>query len=648
MSENIDLAVRAIDNASGALRTIAKELEDLRVRTNQLDAKTKELNNSGASLQNFGTKWTELRSKVSLAMQAIQTGIDVAKKAMEFGQEGAQLEFVMNKFDRLSESVGTTADALMTDLRVATRGLVSDAQLMDSAANFMSLGLAKSHDEVVRLTKVAGGLGMNLNQLVLTLTNKTTMRFDALGVSVDGFKERVDALKEAGLDADAAFTEAFLRQAEEQLLLVGERADQSVGSFDRMNAAIENATNTAKLESVPVFKQLADAIYYSLTPAEDRYQLLIDTSNELAASTLSEEEYRAKLVEVAASLGFTITKTGELRQGNERFTRELPLLTAAQRAQIAATDAATTAGKAYVTQLLDRIGVTGETVTAEEYHKQKLEEVKQKMEALSLFMSGPLGKEYDTYNEKQEALRAKMQEVRDKIAELNADEYLTEEQQGELDGLHAEMDELKNQYAENAAAHEEATRRIIFGIVQQQLAMDGLTETEGNALVILAEKWGLIDERTRQAYEEIVPYVGQLADGKLTASQFADHIDRIPQEKNITITATYHGPNLDSLGSGGIASQYNQPSYGGSSSGGSSSVRTRNIPRAAGGPVGPGSYLVGERQPETLVLSPGSSGYIVPHATTNNFYLTANYANQSPVSLAADVRMLSRLYGGRR
>jgi hypothetical protein len=88
---------------------------------------------------------------------------------------------------------------------------------------------------------------MPMNQLVLTLTNMTTMRFDQLGVRVDGFKERMKALEEQGLDTNAAFKEAFLQQAEQQLTTVGEAADSTSGSYMRLEAAIKNASDALKM-----------------------------------------------------------------------------------------------------------------------------------------------------------------------------------------------------------------------------------------------------------------------------------------------------------------------------------------------------------------------------------------------------------------
>jgi hypothetical protein len=43
----------------------------------------------------------------------------------------------------------------------------------------------------VRLSGVAAQLGMDVGEMTLALTNQTTRRFDQLGVSVDGFDERL-------------------------------------------------------------------------------------------------------------------------------------------------------------------------------------------------------------------------------------------------------------------------------------------------------------------------------------------------------------------------------------------------------------------------------------------------------------------------
>lgn len=187
------------------------------------------------------TSLVELKAGFDLAGQAI----DGLKKVWDFAKEGAQLEFTKKKFDNLTDSIGG-ADSVLKELRTATKGTRSDMELIGSATDFMSLGLAKSRDEVVRLTRVAGALNMDMNQLVLTLANKTTMRFDQLGVSVDGFDQRVKELTKSGLDANKAFTQAFLEQAEKQIKRVGDVADTTAGKMAKFEANVKNAGDKLK------------------------------------------------------------------------------------------------------------------------------------------------------------------------------------------------------------------------------------------------------------------------------------------------------------------------------------------------------------------------------------------------------------------
>jgi len=190
---------------------------------------------------------------------AVATGAALAlRKLYETAREGAEIEYTRIKFERLSQSIGTTSDALLGELRTATRGTLSDMEAMALAADLLSLGLAKNADEAVRLATVQSGLSMDMNQLVLTLTNQTTMRFDALGVSVDGFDEKVKQLKATGMSTNEAFKEAFLQQAEEQLDKVGNAADESIGAFKRFEAQWKNVTDRIKKDTAETFAPLIE------------------------------------------------------------------------------------------------------------------------------------------------------------------------------------------------------------------------------------------------------------------------------------------------------------------------------------------------------------------------------------------------------
>lgn len=274
---DLRVVISALNKASGDLAKVKGDIKNLGEEGKKADGGVKGL---GASL---GSAWKAALSAAG-AIAAVSGAIKVAYDA---AKEGAELQYAEDRFNNLAIAAGTAADVLLGDMREATKGMMSDAELVASGADLMALGLAKSHDEVVRLTSVAGALKMNMNQLVLTLTNQTTMRFDALGVSVDGFQEKVKALEAAGMSANDAFKEAFLQQAEEQILKVGSAADSSIGAFQRMEAAQANYFNGLKqdlTESGTWWAQFWEGVYNDKISVR-AYESLIDQANALGINT---------------------------------------------------------------------------------------------------------------------------------------------------------------------------------------------------------------------------------------------------------------------------------------------------------------------------------------------------------------------------
>jgi len=202
-------------------------------------------NATGSSTKKMGVSISDLKFGTLAAFGAIAGAIATAKKAFDFAEQGAQLLLIEQKFGRLGTALGLTSDFL-GKVQQATGGTRSEIELMTSATDLMALGLVKNEEELRRLVTVSGELGFDMNQLVLTLSNITTMRFDALGVSVDGFKEKVNALKATGMDAATAFRTAFLEQAEEQVEKVGSAAESAVGPFMQLKAAVADMGAASK------------------------------------------------------------------------------------------------------------------------------------------------------------------------------------------------------------------------------------------------------------------------------------------------------------------------------------------------------------------------------------------------------------------
>lgn len=256
---DVIIIIKGKDDASDEIKAVITAL-------NKLDSATKE---TGTAASKSNLNWASFATGLNQAIQVAERVFQALKQVYQMAEEGAALEYAETRFENLSESIGTTADALMVDLRNATDGMVSDSELVASAADFMALGLANSQEEVVRLSTVAGALGMDMNQLVLTLTNMTTMRFDALGVSVDGFDAKVKKLEESGLSASDAFKEAFLQQAEEQIERVGKVSDTSAGAFKRFGAQVKNVGDNFKM-----------ALANTLAPAVDKAATAMENAAE--------------------------------------------------------------------------------------------------------------------------------------------------------------------------------------------------------------------------------------------------------------------------------------------------------------------------------------------------------------------------------
>lgn len=284
---NLRIVIDALNKAGDDLKGLEKQLKGI-------DKTSKE---TGKETEKLSGSFKDFLSTAGMVAAGVGTAYIALKKFYDFAKQGAELEYTADKFDRLADSIGTTADVLLTELRDATKGTRSDMELMASATDFVALGFAKTKDEAVRLATVAGALNMNMNQLVLTLANQTTMRFDQLGVAVEGFDARLQALKATGMDTTAAFKEAFLQQAEAQIGKVGNAADSTAGDFMRLEAALKNLGNAAKTELsegfAPAVKESADlfSIYAERIAQEQAFDTL---QRKLKKAGISVQEFNKR------------------------------------------------------------------------------------------------------------------------------------------------------------------------------------------------------------------------------------------------------------------------------------------------------------------------------------------------------------------
>ena len=271
-------------------------MADVKIRVIGEDQASDDLKKIDANLKNIDKSaqrqklnWQTIGTAVAAGTAAFYAASRAAKAAYDVIKEGAAIELATYKFENLSAAIGTTSGILKSDLRLATQGMMSDAESMALAGDLMSLGLAKTHDEAVRLTSVAAQLGMNMNQLVLTLTNKTTMRFDALGIAVDGFDEKVKRLEASGLSADEAFKFAFMEQAEDAIERTGGVAETTAGQIMMMEASWANLTDTMKAGAAEAVNPALTAINILNKALDEGVISWFDYGAEVSAAIISQD-----------------------------------------------------------------------------------------------------------------------------------------------------------------------------------------------------------------------------------------------------------------------------------------------------------------------------------------------------------------------
>jgi len=171
------------------------------------------------------------------------------------GKAGAEVIGVKTAFARITAN---EVDALQK-LRAASRGTISDLDLMTGANMALSLGAAKSADEVANLVRQSRALGRALKidaatafeKYTVALSRQSKLRLDDLGIIID--VEAVNKRYAATLGTvadnlnDAQKAEAFrteaMRKADELILKLGDSTNRGAEAAERFGAQVQNVKN---------------------------------------------------------------------------------------------------------------------------------------------------------------------------------------------------------------------------------------------------------------------------------------------------------------------------------------------------------------------------------------------------------------------
>lgn len=318
-------------DTEGAIQRLRTALSGLSVSTPQTIAAEGQL----ARLEQAATRAATAVPRTTSALQGLQGVLGAAgltfgaaqilQGAVALTQAGAQAEQVRTRFDALASAAHTTGDALLTALRAASGGEISDLNLQLAANRANMLGVADSAEQLATLMAIARDRAQTLgttatdafNDLVTGLGRGSPLILDNLGIMVS-VKEANEAYAQSVGKTVAALSEqeqkqalinAVLAQGQASLAATGGAADTTASSFKRLGTAADNAGARMGAASAKNLEPAARGATVVLQYITDRMQeasaaaARLADANAMVASSANYQDYVAQVQAAARASG---------------------------------------------------------------------------------------------------------------------------------------------------------------------------------------------------------------------------------------------------------------------------------------------------------------------------------------------------------
>ena len=286
------------------------------------------------------------------AAKALGAGLTVAgvvaagKAAYELGVLGAQSLRTKQAFEAISGSAYEATDNLDA-MRRATRGAMSEQQMMATANQLLQMGLAGSAAELETITTMATRLGSAMGkeagpaveEFSLMLANQSIPRLDTFGISASKVRARMLELQAAtpGLSREMAFMTATMEEGEAAMGRLGDAADDELLANERLEASMEDLKTMAGELLAPAMASVAKVLTtatQTVLDAEREIRYLRETMGDSAVEAAQVEDSLSYLNDAMAMLSGEIIVVGQesentisamdrLRQQSQAFQEQI-------------------------------------------------------------------------------------------------------------------------------------------------------------------------------------------------------------------------------------------------------------------------------------------------------------------------------------
>jgi phage-related minor tail protein len=586
MASKIQIIIEALDKASGPISKVSGSL-------NKAGGEAKGANNQFATMAAGWAKAAFSAAAIGGAVLKLADYLQAAgKTAGRFAELNAQQAAILNATGNAAGFTASQLDKMARELSKVTEIQVSTIkQSQNMLLTFRNISddvFPRAMQAAADLSTVFGGFESATLQLGKAL-NDPIQGINALNrAGVQFTKEQRETIKSLVEMGDVAAAQAIIL----------EEVEKQVGGTSK--AIAEAGDGSGRLKAS--LEVLSAEIGRGVLPMQQRWNKALADTIDLVAENIrranNDYDSKQRALDVIQANRRELAKYGiQVRFTTEDVKHQM----AVQDRQNAYMNLTTEQLKALGVQYYKTSDATNDYTEATEESAAALSKTNQEF----LKLVGTMQSDLEKATKQEADFAAKRIELQ---KELEAAYKLTGRKQKEaVDEIIGKLDELSKAEADAAAETELASRRRILAMLEQRLAMDGLTTAEMEYLLELGLAWGVYSESAVKSAKTALAEVDRLE----------REFKNLPTSKTMTITINTIGglPGMTSLSSQ-YAGQFVQQ-------------------RAAGGPVSANRpYIVGEVGPELFV--PSQSGAIVPNHAMGGASISIVYAPQMSFGTAAE------------
>lgn len=272
------------------LRQLSGEYKTIKA---QLDAATKSAYQLDTALKSQGNSATSLASKFGGLYGAVQTviGAAVVRQVANFTIEMARLAGNTEGVKRAFERAFPNSFTILQNLRSATRGAVTDFELMQRTLQATNLGLSVEQlpelfeFAAVRAQQTGESVDYLVDSIVRGIGRKSPLILDNLGISAVRLKEKFNGAALASQSV-ADVTRAVGEIAKEEMDKMGGSVDNARTTVDRMMVAwTQLKTNLAgRIDSSGIINFFTEAFNGMSRLLKGQKEIQEETTKQRAAT----------------------------------------------------------------------------------------------------------------------------------------------------------------------------------------------------------------------------------------------------------------------------------------------------------------------------------------------------------------------------